>query len=61
LYQRLLELGVVNSNVSVGDLTRLLDDVKFGSTLGQIKIFKGFINRLNKIQQFAQDAIYRGR
>jgi hypothetical protein len=56
LYQRLLELGVVNSNVSVGDLTRLLDDVKFGSTLGQIKIFKGFMNRLNKIQQFAQDA-----
>jgi hypothetical protein len=56
LYQRLLELGVVNSNVSVGDLTRLLDDVKFGSTLGQVKIFKGFMNRLNKIQQFAQDA-----
>ena len=56
LYQRLLELGVVNSNVNVGDLTRLLDDVKFGSTLGQIKVFKGFMNRLNKIQQFAHDA-----
>ena len=56
LYQRLLELGVVNSNVNIGDLTRLLDDVKFGSTLGQVKVFKGFMNRLNKIQQFAQDA-----
>jgi hypothetical protein len=56
LYQRLLELGVVNSNVTIGDLTRLLDDVKFGSTLGQVKIFKGFMNRLGKIQQFAQDA-----
>ena len=56
LYQRLLELGVVNSNVSVGDLSRLLSDVQFGSTLGQMKVFKGMMNRLNKIQQFAQDA-----
>jgi hypothetical protein len=56
LYQKLLELGVVNSNITVGDLTRLLDDVKFGSTLGQVKIFKKFMNRFNKVQQFAQDA-----
>jgi hypothetical protein len=56
LYQKLLELGVVNSSVTVGDLTRLLDDVKFGSTLGQVKIFKKFMNRFNKVQQFAQDA-----
>jgi hypothetical protein len=56
LYQRLLELGVVNSNVSVGDLSRLLSDVQFGSTLGQMKVFKNMMNRINKVQQFAQDA-----
>ena len=33
LYQKLLKLGVVNSNVKLGDLTRLLEDVDFGSTL----------------------------
>ena len=30
LYQKLLELGVVNSNVRLGDLSRLLKDVNFG-------------------------------
>ena len=56
LYQRLLELGVVNSNVRLGDLTNLLGDVKFGSTLGEVKAFKGLLNRLGKIKQFAEDA-----
>jgi hypothetical protein len=56
LYQRLLKLGVVNSNVRLGDLTRLLDDVKFGSTLAEVKVFKNLTNRLGKIKQFAEDA-----
>ena len=30
LYEELLKLGVVNSNVRLGDLTRLLEDVNFG-------------------------------
>jgi hypothetical protein len=33
LYEELLELGVVNSNVRLGDLTRLLEDVNFGETM----------------------------
>jgi len=56
LYQRLLELGVVNSNVRLGDLTNLLGDVKFGSTLGEVKVFKNLLNRLGKVKQFAEDA-----
>ena len=33
LYEELLKLGVVNSNVRLGDLTRLLEDVNFGETM----------------------------
>ena len=46
LYQKLLRLGVVNSQVQVGDLTKLLEDVKFGETMnsynGLDKLLKPF-------------------
>ena len=31
LYDKLIKLGVVNSNVRLGDLTRLLEDINFGA------------------------------
>ena len=35
-YQELLDLGVVNSQVQLGDLRRLLEDVDFGNTLNKL-------------------------
>ena len=55
-YQKLLRLGVVNSQVQLGDLQRLLKDVDFGATVNSIRGFNGFIKRLSKVKQFAQDA-----
>ena len=58
-YQELLDLGVVNSQVQLGDLRKLLEDVEFGSILNNVnsdyglsKLIKGF----NKIKKGAQDA-----
>lgn len=56
LYQELLRLGVVNSNVTQGDLQRLLKDVNFGSTINSINGLNGLLKRLSKVKQFAQDA-----
>jgi hypothetical protein len=58
-YQELLELGVVNSNVRLGDIKRLLQDVEFGSTLNNINSDYGLnrlMKKLNRFQKFAQDA-----
>jgi hypothetical protein len=59
-YQELLELGVVNSQVQVGDLRRLLEDVDFGGTLNRIGAdyngFNTFMKGLNKVKKFSQDA-----
>jgi hypothetical protein len=59
-YQELLELGVVNSQVQLGDLRRLLEDVDFGSTLNKIgpnyNGFNTFMKGLNKLKKFSQDA-----
>ena len=56
LYQELLRLGVVNSQVQLGDLTRLLKDVDFGATLGSVNSINGLFRSLSKIKKFAQDA-----
>jgi hypothetical protein len=56
LYQELLQLGVVNSQVQLGDLTRLLKDVDFGATLGSVNSINGLFKSLSKIKKFAQDA-----
>ena len=57
-YRKLLDLGVVNSNVSQGDLNRLLSDVKFGETLGRLegKTINNIVNLMSRGKKFAQDA-----
>ena len=54
LYEKLLKLGVVNSNVRLGDLSRLLQDVNFGETMTYQKGFRGMM------KQF-QSKIHRSR
>jgi hypothetical protein len=58
-YQELLDLGVVNSQVQLGDLRKLLEDVDFGGTLNKLNSdwgLKRLLNRLNKVKKGAQDA-----
>jgi hypothetical protein len=55
-YQELLELGVVNSNVQLEEVKRLLKDVDFGSTLNNVKGLQGFLKKLSGAKKFAQDA-----
>ena len=56
LYQKLLRLGVVNSQVQLGDLQRLLKDVDFGATLGNVNSINGLFKTLSRVKKFAQDA-----
>jgi len=60
LYQELLRLGVVNSQVQLGDLRKLLEDVDFGGVLNRIgPDFNGvntFLKKMNAAKRFAQDA-----
>ena len=56
LYRKLLRLGVVNSNVRLGDLSRLLEDVRFGETVSQEKALRGIFKPLSRLKNFAQDA-----
>ena len=55
-YQELLDLGVVNTQVQLGDLKRLLKDVDFGATLNNVTGLNGFLKKLSKAKKFAQDA-----
>ena len=55
-YQELLDLGVVNTQVQLGDLKRLLKDVDFGATLNNVNGLNGFLKKLSKAKKFAQDA-----
>jgi hypothetical protein len=55
LYEKLLKLGVVNTNVRIGDLSRLLKDVNFGETLTYQKGFRGLLKQVSKIKQVGQD------
>ena len=55
LYQKLLELGVVNSNVRLGDLSRLLKDVNFGETMTSDKGMRLLLKPLSKLKQVSQD------
>ena len=60
MYQDLLRLGVVNSQVQLGDLKKLLEDVDFGGVLNRIgPDFNGvntFLKKMNVAKKFAQDA-----
>ena len=55
LYEELLELGVVNSNVSLGDLSRLMEDVNFGSTMTSDKGMRLLLKPLSRLKQVSQD------
>ena len=61
-YQKLLRLGVVNSQVQLGDLRNLLKDVKFGGITGNVaqNLDSYGLNRLLKtlktVKKFSEDA-----
>jgi hypothetical protein len=55
LYQELLQLGVVNSNVRLGDLSRLLQDVNFGETMTSDKGMRLLLKPLSKLKSASQD------
>ena len=55
LYEELLELGVVNSSVRLGDLSRLLKDVNFGETMTSTKGMRLLLKPLSKLKSSAQD------
>ena len=54
-YDELVRLGVVNTNVSLGDLRGLLKDIDFGSAFESRAAFKGMANRLSKIKKWTED------
>ena len=60
MYQDLLRLGVVNSQVQLGDLKKLLEDVDFGGVLNRIgpdfNAVNTFLKKMNVAKKFAQDA-----
>jgi len=55
LYQKLLRLGVVNSNVRLGDLSRLMEDVNFGETMTSDKGMRLLLKPLSKLKSISQD------
>jgi hypothetical protein len=63
-YQKLLRLGVVNSQVQLGDLQNLLKDVNFGGIAGKLgsadNLASYGLNRLlkglSKVKKFSEDA-----
>ena len=58
LYQKLLRLGVVNSNVRLGDLGRLMEDVNFGATMTSDKGLRLLSKPLAKLKSISQDLVY---
>ena len=54
-YRKLLRLGVVNSNVTLGDLSRLLEDVQFGANITAASGIKGLMRQLSKVKRAATD------
>jgi len=54
-YRELLELGVVNSQVQIGDLINLLRDARGGEAIAQTDtILRPFLRKLKKLGQFFQ-------
>ena len=54
-YRKLLRLGVVNSNVRLGDLRGLLEDIDFGKTVTTYGSLKPLTKLLTKIKSVSQD------
>tara|TARA_R110000803_G_scaffold194439_1_gene257540 strand:+ start:4096 stop:8022 length:3927 start_codon:yes stop_codon:yes gene_type:complete len=55
LYQKLLRLGVVNSQVQVGDLVRLMEDVKFGQSFNSYTGLQKLLERPRKFMKASQE------
>tara|TARA_R100000951_G_scaffold24324_1_gene20538 strand:+ start:1394 stop:5263 length:3870 start_codon:yes stop_codon:yes gene_type:complete len=55
LYRKLLKLGVVNSNVRLGDLRGLLEDIDYGATVTSDKALRGLLKPLSKLKSVSQD------
>ena len=55
LYEELLRLGVVNRNVRIGDISKLMEDVGFGSSMTSDKGMRLLLKPLSKIKSTAQD------
>ena len=55
LYDELLELGVVNTNVRLGDVTRLMQDVGFGETMNANRGTSMLLKPLSKLKSVGQD------
>jgi hypothetical protein len=55
LYRRLLELGVVNKNVGLGDLNNLLKDISFGETVNSDKFLRLMLRPLSKLKKVSED------
>ena len=54
-YRELLELGVVNSQVQIGDLRNLLRDVNFGDSILDLdKVVNPMLAKLKKIPEYLQ-------
>jgi|TARA_R110002012_G_scaffold266640_1_gene450258 hypothetical protein len=54
-YRELLELGIVNSQVQIGDLKNLLRDVKFGDKITDVDaVMRPMMARLKKIPEYLQ-------
>ena len=54
-YRELLELGVVNSQVQIGDLKNLMRDVNFGDSIMDLdKIVNPMLNKLKKVPAYLQ-------
>tara|TARA_R100000030_G_scaffold8266_1_gene5661 strand:+ start:1280 stop:5428 length:4149 start_codon:yes stop_codon:yes gene_type:complete len=54
-YRELTELGVVNSQVQIGDLKALLKDVRFGEQSANLdSILSPFMRRMTKVKDFFQ-------
>lgn len=54
-YRELLRLGVVNSNVRLGDLQRLLKDTNFGESVNTNKALRELMRPLSKAKKFTED------
>ena len=55
LYDELLELGVVNTNVRLGDVSRLMQDVGFGETMNANRGTSMLMKPLSKLKSVGQD------
>ena len=54
-YRELLRLGVVNTNVRLGDLQKLLKDVNFGETFNSNVALRNMMRPMSKLKKWTED------